>query len=211
MAISRLAVSNPGATTDTLIYTRSGSRDALASIIATNKSSDAATIRVWVVPSGQDATPANHATIAYMLENVFPFFTTGEYANNEFNDYQAKGELDSLYQKRKEIQNVLALGDTGSARFAQEELAAVEQEIKIAEAAKYEVTFAGGRIEANEFFSNMAAIDDLNTAVSNLSTAVQALIDKVGSAPAGTPDAAVEAAVNTINDLTTKANTAATA
>jgi uncharacterized protein YfaQ (DUF2300 family) len=57
----------------------------------------------------------------------------------------------------------------------------------------------------------MAAIDDLNTAVSNLSTAVQALIDKVGSAPAGTPDAAVEAAVNTINDLTTKANTAATA
>ena len=65
MAISRLAVSNPGATTDTLIYTRSGSRDALVSIIATNKSSDTATIRVWVVPSGQDAVPANHATIAY--------------------------------------------------------------------------------------------------------------------------------------------------
>jgi fumarate hydratase class II len=65
MAISRLAVSNPAQNTDTLIYTRSGSRDALASIIATNKSSDAATIRVWVVPSGQDATPANHATIAY--------------------------------------------------------------------------------------------------------------------------------------------------
>jgi hypothetical protein len=65
MAISRLAVSNPAQNTDTLIYTRSGSRDALASIIATNKSSDAATIRVWVVPSGQDSTPANHATIAY--------------------------------------------------------------------------------------------------------------------------------------------------
>ena len=65
MAISRLAVSNPGATTDTLIYTRTGSRDALASIIATNKSSDAATIRVWVIPFGQDSTPANHATIAY--------------------------------------------------------------------------------------------------------------------------------------------------
>jgi hypothetical protein len=47
------------------MYTRTGSRDALASIIATNKSSDAATIRVWVVPSGQDAVPANHATIAY--------------------------------------------------------------------------------------------------------------------------------------------------
>ena len=65
MAISRLAVSNPGADTSTLIYTRSGSRDALASIIATHKSETAATIRVWVVPSGQDATPANHATIAY--------------------------------------------------------------------------------------------------------------------------------------------------
>jgi hypothetical protein len=65
VAISRLAVSNPGANTDTLIYTRSGSRDALASIIATNKSSTDATIRVWVVPFGQDAVPANHATIAY--------------------------------------------------------------------------------------------------------------------------------------------------
>ena len=65
MAISRLAVSNPSATTDTLLYTRTGSRDALASIIATNKSSTDATIRVWVVPSGQDAVPANHATIAY--------------------------------------------------------------------------------------------------------------------------------------------------
>ena len=65
MAISRLAVSNPGANTSTLMYTRTGSRDALASIIATNKSSTAATIRVWVIPSGQDSTPANHATIAY--------------------------------------------------------------------------------------------------------------------------------------------------
>jgi hypothetical protein len=65
MAISRLATSNPGANTSTLIYTRSGSRDALASIIATNKSSTAATVRVWVVPFGQDEVPANHATIAY--------------------------------------------------------------------------------------------------------------------------------------------------
>ena len=65
MAISRLAVSNPSANTNTLIYTRTGSRDALTSVIATNKSSDAATIRVYVVPSGQDATPANHAFIAY--------------------------------------------------------------------------------------------------------------------------------------------------
>jgi hypothetical protein len=47
------------------MYTRTGSRDALTSIIATNKSSTTATIRVWVVPFGQDSTPANHATIAY--------------------------------------------------------------------------------------------------------------------------------------------------
>ena len=65
MAISRLAVSNPAQNTDVLLYTRSGSRDALASIIATNKSSTDATIRVWVVPFGQDSVPANHATIAY--------------------------------------------------------------------------------------------------------------------------------------------------
>ena len=65
MAISRLAVSNPSADTNTLMYTRTGSRDALTSIIATNKSSTTATIRVWVVPFGQDSTPANHATIAY--------------------------------------------------------------------------------------------------------------------------------------------------
>ena len=65
MAISRLAISNPAQNTDTLLYTRTGSRVALVSVIATNKSSDAATIRVWVIPTGQDATPANHATIAY--------------------------------------------------------------------------------------------------------------------------------------------------
>jgi hypothetical protein len=65
MAISRLSISNPSANTDTLLYTRTGSRVALVSVIAANKSSDVATIRVWVVPTGQDATPANHATIAY--------------------------------------------------------------------------------------------------------------------------------------------------
>jgi hypothetical protein len=65
MAISRLAISNPAQNTDTLLYTRTGSRVALVSVIATNKSSDTATIRVWVIPTGQDATPANHATIAY--------------------------------------------------------------------------------------------------------------------------------------------------
>jgi len=63
MAISRLATSNPSANTDVLIYT--GTRTILTSIIATNKSSDPATVRVWVVPLDQDAVPANHVYISY--------------------------------------------------------------------------------------------------------------------------------------------------
>lgn len=65
MAISRLSTSNPSANTDTLLYFRTGSRVALASVIATNKSATPATIRVWVVPELQEAVPANHVTIAY--------------------------------------------------------------------------------------------------------------------------------------------------
>lgn len=63
MAISRLATSNPSANTDILLYT--GSRTILTSVIATNKSADPATIRVWVVPLDQDAVPANHVFISY--------------------------------------------------------------------------------------------------------------------------------------------------
>ncbi len=63
MAISRLATSNPSSNTDILLYT--GVRTILTSVIATNKSADPATIRVWVVPLDQDAVPANHAHVAY--------------------------------------------------------------------------------------------------------------------------------------------------
>ena len=63
MAISRLATSNPASNTDILLYT--GVRTILTSVIATNKSSDAATIRVWVVPLDQDAVAANHVFISY--------------------------------------------------------------------------------------------------------------------------------------------------
>jgi hypothetical protein len=63
MAISRLATSNPSSNTDILLYT--GQRTVLTSIIATNKSSDPATIRAWVVPIDQDAVPANHVYVAY--------------------------------------------------------------------------------------------------------------------------------------------------
>ena len=63
MAISRLATSNPSSNTDVLLYT--GSRTILTSVIATNKSADPATIRVWVVPLNQDAVSANHVFISY--------------------------------------------------------------------------------------------------------------------------------------------------
>jgi hypothetical protein len=63
MAISRLATSNPALNTDILLYT--GLRTILTSVIATNKSSDPATIRVWVVPLDQDAVAANHVFISY--------------------------------------------------------------------------------------------------------------------------------------------------
>lgn len=63
MAISRLATSNPSSNTDILLYT--GSRTILTSVIATNKSSDPATIRVWVVPLDQEITPTNHVFISY--------------------------------------------------------------------------------------------------------------------------------------------------
>ena len=65
MAISRLSTSSPAANTNVLLYTRVGSRVALASVIATNKGATSATLRVWVVPNGQDSTPAHHAYITY--------------------------------------------------------------------------------------------------------------------------------------------------
>ena len=65
MAISRLSISKPSANTDTLLYTRIGSRVALVSVIATNKTATSATLRVWVVPQGQDSTPANHFYVTY--------------------------------------------------------------------------------------------------------------------------------------------------
>jgi len=63
MAISRLATSNPASNTDILLYT--GARTILTSVIATNKSADPATIRVWVVPLDQDAVATNHVFISY--------------------------------------------------------------------------------------------------------------------------------------------------
>lgn len=65
MAITRLAISNPAANTDTLMHT--AVRSAVASVIATNKDTVSSIISVWIVPSGQDATPANWVHIASNL------------------------------------------------------------------------------------------------------------------------------------------------
>ena len=63
MAISRLATSNPSSNTDILLYT--GARTILTSIIATNKSSDPATIKAWIIPLDQDENEAAHVYISY--------------------------------------------------------------------------------------------------------------------------------------------------
>jgi hypothetical protein len=114
----------------------------------------------------------NHATIAYMLENVFPFFTTGEYANEQLQRFAEDRSLDELYQRKREIQNVLDLGDVGSRSYAEAELADVEEQIKnhLSFGRAFERNMANipvmrhipiPDITFNEFFSNMAAIDDL--------------------------------------------------
>jgi hypothetical protein len=63
MAISRLAAINPISNSDILMYT--GLRATLVSIIATNKSLNDGTIRVWVVPLDQDSFPGNFSYISY--------------------------------------------------------------------------------------------------------------------------------------------------
>jgi hypothetical protein len=74
MAITRLALANPSASTDTLLYT--SSRNALVSIIATNKSSTtAASVRVWVRPSGA-TTEAQYAFVSY--DSTVPILNTLE-------------------------------------------------------------------------------------------------------------------------------------
>lgn len=74
MAINRLALSNASAATDTLLY--ASTRNAIVSVIATNKnSSSSSNIRVWVKPSGS-STEAEYAYIAY--DAVVPSLNTLE-------------------------------------------------------------------------------------------------------------------------------------
>lgn len=63
MAISRLATNNPAANSNILLYI--APRTILCSVVATNKISTPATIRVWVVPLDQDANSALFSYITY--------------------------------------------------------------------------------------------------------------------------------------------------
>ena len=63
MALTRLGINQPAANTDTVLFT--AVNPYLMSVIATNLStSTAATIRVWVVPSGV-VTPSGYAYLNY--------------------------------------------------------------------------------------------------------------------------------------------------
>jgi hypothetical protein len=74
MAITRLALSNPAATTDILLYT--STRNSLISIIATNKSAvTAASVRIWVKPSGA-TLESQYSFMAY--DTVVPISNTLE-------------------------------------------------------------------------------------------------------------------------------------
>lgn len=64
MGLRRLAISNPGANTDTTLFT--ADNQYLLSVIATNTSASSSNIRVWVEPSGASAS-SQYAFIVYDL------------------------------------------------------------------------------------------------------------------------------------------------
>ena len=64
MGLRRLAISNPGANTDTTLFT--ADNQYLLSVISTNISASASNIRVWVEPSGSSAS-AQYGFIVYDL------------------------------------------------------------------------------------------------------------------------------------------------
>ena len=64
MGLRRLAISNPGANTDTTLFT--ADNQYLLSVVATNTSASSSNIRVWVQPSGASAS-SQYAFIVYDL------------------------------------------------------------------------------------------------------------------------------------------------
>jgi hypothetical protein len=78
MGIRRLAIANPSATTDTTLF--NADNQYLVSVIATNKSTTtAATIRVWVEPSGATLT----SQFAYIVYDI-PIDASNSYETFRF-------------------------------------------------------------------------------------------------------------------------------
>ena len=94
MAIVRLALSNPAANTDTLAHT--AVRQSLVSVIATNKSTTAATVRIWIQPDGA-ASVSDYAFLAY--DTILP-------ANNSLETFRVALEVDDELYVRSSTADV---------------------------------------------------------------------------------------------------------
>lgn len=84
MAITRFALSNPSANTDTLVYT--ADRNSVSSVIATNKATSTATVRIWAVPQGA-TLESEYAYLAY--DAVVPANNSLETFRFSFNSQDA--------------------------------------------------------------------------------------------------------------------------
>lgn len=94
MAIIRFALANPSANTDTLIYT--ADRNSISSVIATNKSTSAASVRIWVIPQGA-TIEAEYAFLCY--DTIVP-------ANNSLETFRFSFNNDDELYVRSSTSNV---------------------------------------------------------------------------------------------------------
>jgi len=94
MAITRFALNTPAANTDTSIHTVT--REALVSVIATNKATTAATVRIWVQPLGSTG-PSEYVYQSYDV--VIP-------ANNSMETFRFAVEKDDVIYVRSSSANI---------------------------------------------------------------------------------------------------------
>jgi hypothetical protein len=108
----------------------------------------------------------NHATIPYFLENLFPALITDEYANTGFEEARDNQYKDQLFERARVLRARIAaettdLGVSEAGLAAQAELTKVEAEQRAFALDSFRPDVFGERISLNEFFGNMASIDDL--------------------------------------------------
>jgi hypothetical protein len=114
----------------------------------------------------------NHATIAYMLENIFPYFTTGEYANPEFNSFIEESERAEKEIRLAKLERRLSeMGPEIDEAYGVQlgkEIETLKEDLRtnMSFGRAYVRNMRGlgvpvPDITLSEFFSNMAAIDDL--------------------------------------------------